>query len=382
MNSLFITIKKELRSIFRDKKTLVMLFILPLMIPAFIMLYGYMFDSLEDEVDDTSKIGLNFKVDNIQKELMKNNNIEYVYYDNKNEMESDFENDDISGYLVYSSKKDMYYIHADTSSNTGTIIVEKVSTFLDNYNDYLATNYLQENHMDLDKVYNNVKYSVVEKDEENYLLKLIYDIAFTYTIMSIVLAASNMAMSSTASEKENGTLETILTLPVDSKQLILGKHIAGALMGVIVSTFSLFVTVLGLFIGCKLFTSFEDFNFHIGVGSVLCSFVILIAASILISGLAISLTAFCKTNKEAQSKTQVLSFISMIPMFVSLLEIKLSAYFYLIPVCNYTQSLLDIFNGNILALNILLTFGSSIVYIAIIIARIIKQYKSEKVLFG
>ena len=48
MNNILITMKKELRSIFRDKKTLIMLFVLPIMIPFFVILYGYMFDNMED----------------------------------------------------------------------------------------------------------------------------------------------------------------------------------------------------------------------------------------------------------------------------------------------------------------------------------------------
>ena len=48
MNNIIITAKKELRSIFRDKKTLIMLFVLPIMIPVLVILYGYMFDNVED----------------------------------------------------------------------------------------------------------------------------------------------------------------------------------------------------------------------------------------------------------------------------------------------------------------------------------------------
>ena len=153
---------------------------------------------------------------------------------------------------------------------------------------------------------------------------MIYSIAFTYTIMAIVIASSNMAMSATATEKENGTLETILTMPIKTSELIVGKHLGGTIMSFIVSLFSLTITMISLLAGKYYFTSFKDFNINLNILNIISSVVILLAASILISGLAIGLTAFAKTTKEAQSKTQVLTILSIIPLFVSILEVDIS----------------------------------------------------------
>ena len=211
---------------------------------------------------------------------------------------------------------------------------------------------------------------------------MIYSIAFTYTIMAIVIASSNMAMSATATEKENGTLETILTMPIKTSELIVGKHLGGTIMSFIVSLFSLTITMISLLAGKYYFTSFKDFNINLNILNIISSVVILLAASILISGLAISLTAFAKTTKEAQSKTQVLTILSIIPLFVSILEVDISKFIYYIPICNYTEALMNIFNNRIEPINIIIVLLSSIIYIALVINIIIKLYKEEKVLFS
>ena len=54
----------------------------------------------------------------------------------------------------------------------------------------------------------------------------------------------------------------------------------------------------------------------------------------------------------------------------------------LIPFLNYTMIFTDIAAGNINLVNIALMAVSTIVYIALIFTYIIKQYKSEKVLFS
>ena len=57
--SIILTIKKELRSVFRDKKTLRNIFLIPFLIPLMIFLYGYMFDSVE-KTDKVYDIGINY----------------------------------------------------------------------------------------------------------------------------------------------------------------------------------------------------------------------------------------------------------------------------------------------------------------------------------
>ncbi len=52
MNNIKITAKKELRSILRDHKTLIILFTVPIFIPFIIFFYGFMFDSTENKTED------------------------------------------------------------------------------------------------------------------------------------------------------------------------------------------------------------------------------------------------------------------------------------------------------------------------------------------
>ena len=379
MNNIIITMKKELRSIFRDKKTLIMLFVLPIMIPVFVILYGYMFDDMEKGMEETNRIGINYKISNEEKNILKDIYLETNYYKTEKEMKKDLKNGLIDAYILLDNSN--YKIYTSSNLSDSSVVPTKITSYLDTYNRYLGEQYILNNKLDINKVYNNLTYEVI-MEEDTIILNMIYSIAFTYTIMAIVIASSNMAMNATASEKENGTLETILTLPIKSDELILGKHLGGAVMSVIVSVFSLTITLISLLIGKHYFKSFSEFNLNLSFINILASLLILIAASILISGLAISLTAFAKTTKEAQSKTQVLSFLSIIPMFINMMNVDVSKYIYYIPIMNYSESLMNIFNNKIDILSILIVFLSSIVYIAIVIKLIISQYKEEKVLFA
>ena len=60
-NRILITIKKELRGIIRDKKSLMMMLVTPILIPIFILLFSYMYETMldKDESTNTYNIGVN-----------------------------------------------------------------------------------------------------------------------------------------------------------------------------------------------------------------------------------------------------------------------------------------------------------------------------------
>ena len=190
-----------------------------------------------------------------------------------------------------------------------------------------------------------------------------------------------MATSATAVEKENGTMETLLTFPIDVKHLVIGKYLATAIIGFISSIIGLVLTIVSLVISINCFDSFKDINFSFGVGTILLSVVIVILASLFIAGLSILVTSRTKSFKEAQSVSSVLSLVSIIPMMVSLMDISIGTIYYFIPILNYTQILMDIFSGIMSSVNILIVIISSVVFISLVIYLVIKKYRIEEVLF-
>ena len=110
--------------------------------------------------------------------------------------------------------------------------------------------------------------------------------------------------------------------------------------------------------------------------------IIIVAYSLLISGLCIAIASKAKTFKEAQSALTPLTFITFFPGMIALImNIKLTPVLSLIPFLNYNLIFQDIINNKYDIVNILCMFISTVVVIGIVLKIIIKQYKSERVLF-
>ena len=380
-NMVKITIKKELRSIFRDKKTVTLIFVFPLLIAFFIFLLS---STYENSVNDKEiyNVAVNYQLTDIEKTLTKENQLKTKYYASLKEMEQAFKKDKVSAYIYYDKEKNTYTIYSDEGM-TGISASGFATTYLESYNTYLGNKYLLDHDIDPEEVYNNFLVKTKYIEGENYLLQTILSLAFTYIIIAIAMASSSLATSATAVEKEQGTLETLLTFPVTSKELITGKYLATVIMSLFASIFGFIITLASLIIAKGKYKVYEDINLFINPENIIIGILICLAASLLIAGLAILLTAHSKSYKEAQMASQVLTMITIIPMFISMLNIPIiSKLYYAIPVLSHVQILMDIFTTKINYNNIIICLISSLIISIVIVDVIIKQFKSEKVLFG
>ena len=150
----------------------------------------------------------------------------------------------------------------------------------------------------------------------------------------------------------------------------------------ITGVLSFVLTYITLFISKDLFSIYENANLLYSWQAIVLGLLIILVYSFFISGLCIAIASKSKTFKEAQSALTPLTFISLFPgMIAFMINIATNNLIALIPFLNMTMIFTDINNGIYNVVQILIMFGSSILYITIVMYIIIKQYKSEKVLF-
>lgn len=380
MSNIFITIRKELRSILRDKKTIMVLMMFPLLIPVMIFLYAYIYEGAGEE--SKYLIGVDYSLNTTEKSIMTKSNLDYNEYKSKKEMGEAYKRGDILGYIDYNKEENKYYLYTNEDSEDGMYVSSYATAYFEGYNDYLAKLRLVSEDIDVDSIYDNFSYDVINLEGENFILNMMFTISFTYIVMAIVMSTTNMATTATAVERENGTLETILTFPIRLRDLIVGKYLATVIIGIMSAVIGLGLTIGSLVIATNSFEVFRDINFSFSIVSILIALLVVVLASLFIAGLSMAVTSFAKTYKEAQSISSALNMITVIPMFVSILGMEISSIYYVLPILNYTQVLMDIFSGSIDIIPILLVVISSVIYALVVIVYILKRYRTERVLFG
>lgn len=379
-NNMINILKKELRELFRDKKSLAMMLIIPIFIPLIMIGMSALFEmQANKDIEEYNKIGFAYKLSEEEKSLAEQMNIE-VITGTEEELKQKYDAEEINAYVTKNEKN--YIINTDGSDNS-TFASNLMEEYFNSYKQILQGKYLEENGIKAGKVLDIITVSQNALEQDNYFGDYIKNYAFLFIIMAITVSATYPATDTTAGEKERGTLETLLTFPIKSKDIIVGKFLAVSLSSIVTGLISFALAIVALFAAKDMFSIYEGVDIMYSVSSIVFGIIVIIAYSIFVSGLCISIASTSKTFKEAQSALTPLTFISFFPSFVVfMVGLKTTPVLSIIPFLNYTMIFTDIASGNIDLLNIALMAISTIIYITIIFTYIIKQYKSEKVLFS
>ncbi len=372
-------LKKELRELFRDKKSLAMMLVIPIFIPLLVIGMSALFEAQTNkDIGEYNKIGFCYELTKEEQELAKQMNIETIT-GNEEELKQKYENGEIN---LYVTKQDNKYILNTGTSDNDTFAINLVQNYFNSYKQYLQTNYLVNNNINPNNVFNIITVEENIFEEDNYFASYIKNYAFLFIIMAITVSATYPATDTTAGEKERGTLETLLTFPIKSKDIIVGKFLGVSISSIITGLISLALAVISIIISKNMFSIYEGIDVMYSPIAILFMTIVIIAYSFFISGLCIAIASTSKTFKEAQSALTPLTFISFFPgMIAFMVGIQTTPILSIIPFLNFTLIFTDINNGIFDVLNILLMTISTIIYISIVLYYIIKKYKSEKILF-
>ena len=379
-NNLWNILKKELRELFRDKKSLAMMLVIPIFIPLLVIGMSALFESqMNVDTEEYNKIGFSYELSEVEESIAKEMDIDVVHGTTK-ELKEKYEEGNID---LYITKKDNHYtIHSDGSDNS-SYASSLMETYFNAYKEVLQQESLSKQKINPDDILNIITVDEKVAEEDNFFASYIKNYAFLFILMAITVSATYPATDTTAGERERGTLETLLTFPIKSKDIIIGKFLGVTVSSIITGLLSLALAVISLFISKDMFTIYEGVNTMYSLSSIIYAVVVIVTYSFFISGLCIAIASTSKTFKEAQSALTPLTFISLFPgMIAFMIGIKTTILISIIPFLNFTTIFTDITAGNINVLHIFLMMLSTVIYISIVFYYIIKQYKSEKVLFA
>jgi len=206
-------------------------------------------------------------------------------------------------------------------------------------------------------------------------------------IMMIIIMAGNMVISSMAMEKENKTLETLLTLPVKRTHIVTGKIVASAIIGLLFAV----VYMFGMSRYLQGFQMSEGVNladFDLALNS---SDFLLIGISLFITliaalALCMLLGTMAKNYKSAQTLTFPVTMLAMIPMFVTMfvdfdtLPLALKGLLFAIPFSHpMMASRALIFNDYVLVIGGIIYV---LIFAIVTISIVVWVFKTDRLLTG
>lgn len=254
--------------------------------------------------------------------------------------------------------------------------LQGVQQALNTYNATIATMRLQVRGIDpsITKVL-QINYSDVATPESrnSQILGL-----FPYlTIMMIMFGGMYLAIDSTAGEREKGSLESLLTLPVPRSHILLAKLLATAFFSALTFLFSLTGLALAL-----TFAPIDSIDIAIKASRLLYVFITCLPFVMVGSSMLILVASFTKSYKEAQSYLGLIIMIPTMPLiFLAFLSPEPSASNMWAPSFSQALIMVETLKGEPIPLHLVaLSAGCSLLIAAVLGFIAIKLYEREGIL--
>jgi len=199
---------------------------------------------------------------------------------------------------------------------------------------------------------------------------------FVLIVMSL-LGGLYPAIDLTAGEKERGTMQTLMCAPVDAHEIILGKFLtvwAIALITALVNVVSLAATIGRLVPGTSL---------SLPLSSYVATFAMLVPVTFLISALFLAVAAFARDFKDGQNFLMPVYMVLAMPAVATMLPgVQLTATTAFLPVLNIALLIKSMMLAEAAPDLVFLTLVSSAAYAGLALALAARVFQQEQVLLG
>lgn len=207
-------------------------------------------------------------------------------------------------------------------------------------------------------------------------------------IITILLGAVYPSIDATAGEKERGTLETLLTLPVSNFQMILSKYVSVALLAsvtAILSVLSLGGSVWFLMFGLspELAGEMEGLSAMGILSAAPVLLLTLLVTAFLAAALCMTFCVFARSFKEANNYiTPVLLVVMFAAMAGMVPTVQLDYRTAMIPIVNVSLMVKQVISGQFHLVLAGITICVNLACSILIIWVLAKMYDSENILFA
>jgi len=403
--------KKEIMDLLRDKKTIIVMILVPIllypsmMLISLLVMQGVVKDSAEkeyriamvesdvrSEVEEVLFEGaeeksyhfkcLSYPTEEKAKADLSAKNVDLVIVSYPSEM-NDKSSELFGDETLFRVK--IYNLAASTNSSNAYSNVREV---LNDYSDKIRKKALEKEFEDAESIISPISVTAESISTSEQNAGSIMGIVLPFIlILAILTGAIYPAIDATAGERERGTLETIMTLPVRKSEIMVSKFLS-------VSTIAIFTALLNILsMSAMTFYLYKtmglsgvssgSFEFSQFIPAIVSLLICLPIFAMFTSALCLCVCIFAKSFKEANNITSPIMIVFMFAAMVSILpNVELSEKTALIPVSNVSLLVKSVFSLDFDVRLVAIVLFSNLFYCLLMIFFMSTLFSSEDVLFG
>lgn len=222
---------------------------------------------------------------------------------------------------------------------------------------------------------------MVIQDEEKAGGKVLGMMLPYFVTILLFAGAMGIGTDMVAGEKERGTMASLLVSPIKRSSIVLGKVFALMIISGVSSV--VYVGAMVAFMPQMMggLSGVDGLNMTLNTKQIIMLALLLIAIAFLYSALIVLVSVFAKTVKEASSYIMPVYMLVLVLGITTMFTTKTpQEWVYAIPIYNTSLTLQGILTQEITMMQYGMTLGVTLVLGAILIGVIAKAFESEKVM--
>jgi len=395
MKDIMTIFKKEVQHLFKDKRTVFNILVLPVFM--FILIFGAIGMFMNSKTEELQKTLYRIYTNNseILSQILTDSSYDTYLFEEKDfDIEKELQERNIHAAVIFNDNLKSFddYLTSDSPaieiySYSGSMASDRITSSIsylmrENRNMHLKS-LIDENGLDsaiLDKPtidFHNVATEKEKSAQNNFLIMMLPYLLALY----LVQASFGIGFDTTAGEKERQTLTILLTNQVSRTSIVWGKILFIMLMNVL----SAVTSVVGLTIGA---TIMMGGNSNILAAftpqTVLFLFLIVISMSVLIAAIIAMIGIYSKSVKEATALGMPLLIIVILVGIISMQPEAFETMRWLLytPLVNGIVNIKELFtNAQISYMNVGLGVIINFVFAGIFTIATAKMFNNEKYIF-
>lgn len=375
MKVISVIANQEILKIFKNKKLLSSIFVLPVVVLAAMFAMTSMGAEEETQVYrihflNMQIAGQEFEAGNMVLKIMSNPAASYEQFAAKNDMA---END-----MVVEGTEEGFQIYYSSMNNAAKAVLPIVKGNI--LKPYVEGALLAQQGVEKENL------EVVTKDTSSEMERKNKTVSFMLPYLMMIILFMNLVSvvgDSIAGEKERGTLIKLLLAPVDNSQMILGKLLGNTVIGVL-SSVVFFLVLAGGSYAAEKFGGTDVLGIGdtaIGAGQVGIMFLgFIFIAMVFVAAIAL-MSSFAGTVKEAANMSWAIYYLVLIAALATAFRVgETPRAFYMLPVYNFSVFMHELFVGTADVVNGGITIASLFVTFGVLAAAAILNFRRERVI--
>ena len=208
---------------------------------------------------------------------------------------------------------------------------------------------------------------------------LLLGIVGYFVLFAVLIGGSQIAVDITAGERERGSLEPLLAMPIKRETLVLAKVLAT----LVVMTASLAITVASFAVAVQFLPLGElGMTANFGVVQATQMFLLVFPFATLAAALMVAAASLTRSFREAQTYTSIAMIAPTLPVvFAALRPMQDSVPLMLVPALSQHLLLSDVLRAEALdPLHIVTSVASTAAVAAVLVWLTVRRFRSEKLI--